>query len=100
MCAVTIMPSFEHTFGVLSPIMRGFTVSIIMFTGAIPAFFAGQLADRNGRLNIVVAGALLFAVGSVLQGAAYRLGMFVVGRAVAGFAEGLCLSNINVYVTL
>ena len=48
----------------------------------------------------MVAGALLFAVGAVLQGVTYRLAMFVVGRAVAGFAEGLCLSNINVYVTL
>lgn len=61
--AVTEMEQFKSTIGDLSPILRGFTVSLIMLTGAFPSFFAGQLADKFGRLQIVMAGALLFVLG-------------------------------------
>lgn len=97
--AITEMQYFLDTFGKPTPLMRGFTVSIIMLTGAFPSFFAGQLADRYGYLVIVMAGALVFTLGAVLQGAAYHLPMFILGRAICGFGEGLWLSNIYVYVT-
>ncbi|KAG9711803.1 hypothetical protein KCU73_g17075, partial [Aureobasidium melanogenum] len=42
--AVTEMPYFSDSIGELSPFLRGFTVSLIMLTGAFPSFFAGQLA--------------------------------------------------------
>ncbi|CAN9476201.1 unnamed protein product [Alternaria alternata] len=38
--AITEMPSYTGTFGHLSPTMRGFTVSLIMLCGAIPATIA------------------------------------------------------------
>lgn len=90
------MPYFEKTFGVLSPFIRGFTVSLIMLTGAAPAFFAGRLADRFGRNAVVMVGALIFTLGATLQGAAYHLAMFLVGRALCGFGQGLWLSNVSV----
>lgn len=92
------MPFFEKDLGVLSPIMRGFTVSLIMLTGAIPSFFAGQLADKYGRLPIVCGGALVFCVGAILEGAAHKLPMFWAGRALCGLGEGLWLSNVSVWV--
>lgn len=94
--AVTEMPYFEKTIGGLSPFLRGFTVSLIMLTGAVPSFFAGQLADRFGRLTIVSAGALVFVLGAILQGAASVLGVFLAGRALCGLGEGLWLSNMAV----
>lgn len=94
------MPFFESTFGTLSPFMRGFTVSFIMLTGTIPSFFAGQLADRFGRLSVVSFGAMVFMVGAVMQGAAHRLAVFLVGRAFCGLGEGLWLSCVSVYVGL
>ena len=94
--AITEMPSFLHTFGELTPIMRGFTVSLIMLTGAFPSFFAGQLADRFGRLAIVMAGALTFLVGAILQGSVGRLGPFLVGRALCGLGEGIWMSTATV----
>ncbi|KAF2183656.1 general substrate transporter [Zopfia rhizophila CBS 207.26] len=87
--AITEMKSFLETIGHLRPIMRGFTVSLIMLTGAFPSFFAGQLADRFGRLAIVMAGAIVFAVGAVMQGTANRLPVFLAGRALCGLGEGL-----------
>ncbi|KAF2816110.1 general substrate transporter [Mytilinidion resinicola] len=97
--SVTEMKFFQDTFGELTPIMRGFTVSLIMLTGAFPSFFAGQLANRYGHLSIIMAGALVFTLGAALQGGAYHLPMFLSGRALSGFGEGLWISNCYVYVT-
>ena len=92
------MPHFELTIGAPTPAMRGFIVSFLMLMGAVPAFFAGQLADRYSQLNIVMVGSTLFTLGTVLQGAASALPMLLVGRALAGLGEGLWLSNVSVYV--
>jgi MFS family permease len=94
--AVTEMPFFATSIGELSPFLRGFTVSLIMLTGAFPSFFAGQLADRFGGLAIVAGGALVFAIGAVLEGVAGTLVTFLVGRALCGIGEGLWLSNVSV----
>ncbi|CAD0110556.1 unnamed protein product [Aureobasidium uvarum] len=94
--AVTEMPFFASSIGELTSFLRGFTVSLIMLTGAFPSFFAGQLADRFGRLAIVAVGALVFAIGAALEGGANKLGMFLAGRALCGIGEGLWLSNVTV----
>ncbi|KAJ9638206.1 hypothetical protein H2199_006893 [Coniosporium tulheliwenetii] len=96
--AVTEMPWFLRTFGHFTPFMRGFTVSLIMLAGACPAFFAGQLADRFGRLRITMVGALVFVVGAALEGGAYDFPMFLVGRALCGLGQGVWLSNVSVYI--
>ncbi len=89
------MPQFAQVFGELSATMRGFTVSLIMLMGALPAFFTGQLADRFGHLRIVLVGASVFCVGCALQGGAVNLPMLLVGRALAGLGEGLWLTNVS-----
>ncbi|KAI4923572.1 uncharacterized protein J4E92_007546 [Alternaria infectoria] len=96
--AVTEMPFFTHTFGHLTPTMRGFTVSLIMLCGAIPATVAGYLADRFGRLRIIIVGAILFTIGCVLECAASHLSLFLVGRAIVGIGQGFALTNIGVYI--
>ena len=67
-------------------------------TGAAPSLFAGQLADKWGRLGVSFVGALAFLVGVLLQIATQSLPVFLVGRAIAGFGQGLWLPNIIVYV--
>lgn len=90
------MPQFEDDFGILSPALRGFIVSFLLLMGAVPAFVAGQLADRFGQLPVVMAGALVFTIGSVLEAAAPSLPVFLVGRGFTGIGEGLWLSNVTV----
>ena len=92
------MPYFESTFGVLSPTMRGFTVSSIMLMAALPSVFTGQLADHYGHLRVVMVGSLVFAVGAILEAASSELSMFLVGRALCGTGEGLWLANVSVFV--
>jgi len=95
---ITAMPQFTASVGSLTPTIHGFTVSLIMLTGAIPSVFAGHLADRLGRLRIMVLGAVMFALGAVLQGSAQSLGQFLAGRALAGLGEGVYLSIMAVYI--
>jgi MFS family permease len=78
--------------------MRGFTVSLIMLCGAIPAMVAGQLADRFGRLRIIIAGAILCTIGCVLECAAPHSWLFLVGRALMGIGQGFSLTNAGVYI--
>ncbi|KAI0596829.1 general substrate transporter [Biscogniauxia sp. FL1348] len=96
--AITHMPQFAASIGPLSSTVLGITVSMIMLTGTFPAVFAGHLADRLGRLRVVAPGALLFGLGALLQGTARGLAQFLAGRAVAGFGQGVFLSNVSVYI--
>ncbi|KAK7998971.1 general substrate transporter [Apiospora marii] len=97
--AIMAMPAFAASMGgPLSAPLVGFTVSLIMLTGAVPSVFGGHLADRHGRLRVVQAGAVLFGLGAAVQGAAYALPPFLVGRALAGLGAGAFLSNISVYI--
>ena len=93
---ITSMKRFQDVVGELSPGLLGFTVSLIMLTGAVPAFFAGYIADRVGRLKAIGVGNILFCIGAIMQGTARNLSTFLVGRAIAGLGEGMFLSNIGV----
>lgn len=97
--AVISMPQFEATIGALSPILVGFTVSLIMLAGAVPSVFAGWLADHHRRLKTILLGAVLFCAGALLQGTACGLPQFLLGRTVAGLGEGVFLSNVFVYIS-
>jgi MFS family permease len=94
--AVTTMPQFNDTISNLTPILHGFTVSLIMITGALPSLFTGALGDRYGQLYVIMAGALIFTIGVTLEGGAHALPMFLVGRALAGFGQGVWISNVSV----
>lgn len=78
--------------------MRGFTVSLIMLCGAIPAMIAGYLADRFGRLRIIIIGAVLCTVGCILEGAVTSSVPFLIGRALMGIGQGFALTNAGVYI--
>ncbi|KAF3360250.1 COP9 signalosome complex subunit 2 [Verticillium dahliae VDG1] len=96
---VTTMPSFEATFGHVSPTMHGVIVSSVLIPGALTALVAGVLADRFGHVRLFSLGALIYAVGAALECAATVLGLFIFGRLVKGVGEGLFLSNVYVQVS-
>lgn len=95
--AITDMPTFQSGIAVLSPTLRGLTVSLLLLAGAIPSLFAGLLADKYGHLAIVLAGAVFFTVGAALEAGTINLAMLLVGRSLVGIGEGLYLGNLNVY---
>ena len=97
--AVVHMPQFADTVGLLQPSTVGWTVSTAMLTGIIPALFGGHIADRKGRLYVIMPGAALFALGATLQASATHLAPFIIGRALVGTGQGAFLANIGVYIT-
>ncbi|KAF7899004.1 uncharacterized protein EAF01_008217 [Botrytis porri] len=57
--AITSMPSFTSKIGDLSPLLRGFTVSLIMMTGAMPSIFGGKLAEKSAIFMVCGWGVLV-----------------------------------------
>ncbi|MFT3754631.1 MAG: sugar porter family MFS transporter [Pseudoxanthomonas sp.] len=66
----------------------GFTVGSLLIGCIIGAFFAGTLADRMGRRNVMRLAAVLFLIGAVIQGLAHDHTLFVFARILGGMAVG------------
>jgi len=66
----------------------GFTVGSLLIGCFIGAFFAGTLADRMGRRNVMRLAAILFLIGALVQGLAHDHTIFVIARILGGMAVG------------
>ncbi|WP_213982175.1 sugar porter family MFS transporter [Sphingomonas sp. dw_22] len=66
----------------------GFTVGSLLIGCVVGAFFAGTLADRMGRRNVMRIAAVLFIGGALVQGIAHDHTIFVIARIIGGIAVG------------
>jgi MFS transporter, SP family, sugar:H+ symporter len=66
----------------------GFTVGSLLIGCFIGAFFAGALAERMGRRNVMRLASVLFLLGALVQGFAPNQLVFVLSRLVGGMAVG------------
>ncbi len=66
----------------------GFTVGSLLIGCFIGAFFAGTMADRMGRRNVMRIAALLFLIGALIQGLTAHHLIFVLARITGGIAVG------------
>lgn len=80
-------PGLKAAF-VLDEAGLGFTVGSLLIGCFIGAFFAGTLADKMGRRNVMRLAAILFLVGALVQGLAHDHSIFVVARILGGMAVG------------
>ncbi len=72
----------------LNSTVVGFVVSSALLGCAVGAWFAGQLADRFGRIKVMVAAAVIFVIsagGSALSFSAWEL---TIWRVIGGLAIG------------
>ncbi|KAI1412247.1 general substrate transporter [Hypoxylon sp. FL1857] len=95
---VTTMPEFERTFGKLSATVHGVVISSILLPGALSALVAGLLADKYGRVRIIVIGSCVYGLGAAVECSATLLGVFILGRLIKGVGEGLFVSTVYVQV--
>ena len=93
---VTVMEDYISEFGQQSATVHGLTVSAILLPAAVSSFFAGRVADLLGRPRGIAIGALIFGLGAALEAGAVGIAMFIVGRCISGFGEGLFLGNLVV----
>ncbi|MCW2499243.1 MAG: drug resistance transporter, EmrB/QacA subfamily [Frankiales bacterium] len=73
-----------HSNGDLSWVVTAYTLT---FGGFL--LLGGKIADRIGRRNVFMGGAVLFAIASVLGGVAGNLGLLVAARGLQGIGGAL-----------
>lgn len=68
--------------------LQGTVVSGAMVGAIVGAAFGGRLADRLGRRRLILIGAVLFFVGSLIMAIAPSVGILIVGRVLDGVGIG------------
>ncbi len=79
--------SLQEAFG-SDAVGSGFNVASMLLGCAAGAFFAGNLADKFGRKDVLVVAALAFTVSAWGSGVANTSTMFVAFRILGGLAVG------------
>jgi MFS family permease len=67
-----------------TPVLVGLAIGVYGLTQALLQMPFGMLSDRLGRKPVIVAGLLIFAVGSVVAATAHSIFAIIVGRAIQG----------------
>lgn len=83
----------------LSTFQEEVTVSILLLSATISAIFAGILADRFGRKNIIIVSAFFFLVAAFIMAFSYDLLTLAAGRALVGVAIGIASMTVPLYVS-
>lgn len=81
-----------------SALLVGLAISGALIGSAIGAFFAGQFADRYGRIKIMLVAAILFAVSSIGSGFAFGIYDFIAWRLLGGLGVGLASVIAPAYI--
>lgn len=76
----------------------GFSVSSMLLGSAIGAFFAGWLADKFGRRNMLIVAAVLFIISAFGSGIAGSPGEFIIYRLIGGLAVGAASVMAPAYI--
>ncbi len=82
-----ILPVFSlyaDQYEAATPLLIGLAIGIYGLTQGIFQLPFGFLSDRLGRKPVIVAGLLIFAVGSVVAAEAGSIGEIIAGRALQG----------------
>jgi SP family sugar:H+ symporter-like MFS transporter len=72
----------------LTDSMTGFTVASALLGCAVGAWFAGTIANRFGRIRVMVISAILFFVSAIASGLAFNVQDLILWRMVGGLAVG------------
>jgi SP family sugar:H+ symporter-like MFS transporter len=82
----------------LTAFVQGFVVAVALLGCAVGAYFAGRLADRFGRLKVMMLGAILFLVSSFGSGFAFAAWDLSIWRVVGGFGIGIASVVAPAYI--
>ncbi len=72
----------------LDAFLKGFAVSSALIACAVGAWFAGSLANRFGRLPVMVVAAILFFISAIGSGLAFGVTDLIIWRMVGGLGVG------------
>ena len=69
-----------------------FTLTLYLLTVAVVQLLVGPISDRIGRRPCILAGIVLFMVGSLMGAAATEISMLVAARIVQALGGGTCFA--------
>ncbi len=82
----------------LGDALLGFTVAVALLGCAVGAFIAGRLADRLGRIPVMLIGSALFIASSIGAGLATDVGVLIAARVVGGLGIGIASVIAPAYI--
>ncbi|WP_066042632.1 sugar porter family MFS transporter [Herbiconiux solani] len=80
------------------PLLSGFVVACALLGCAVGAYFAGRLADRIGRIPVMLIGAGLFLVSSIGSGLAFAVWDLIAWRVIGGLGIGIASVIAPAYI--
>ena len=83
----------------LDAFLTGFAVAVALLGCAVGAFLAGRLADRWGRIPVMIVGATLFVVSSLGAGFAFGVADLIVWRVLGGIGIGIASVVAPTYIS-
>jgi SP family sugar:H+ symporter-like MFS transporter len=89
--------AIQSQFG-LSAGLTGFAVASALLGCAVGSELAGRLADRFGRIPVMVIGAILFLVSSIGSGLAFGVVDLIVWRLIGGLGIGIASVVAPAYI--
>ena len=78
--------------------VTGLAVSLALLGSAVGAFFAGQIADRYGRVKAMVVASVLFTISAIGSGFAFTIWDFIFWRLLGGIAIGTASMIAPAYI--
>lgn len=71
----------------------------VLIGAVLGAALSGKITDILGRKKVILATAVIFAVGAILTGAAPTLNTLVIGRMTVGVAIGIASFSVPLYIS-
>ncbi|MCD2188321.1 sugar porter family MFS transporter [Actinomycetospora soli] len=91
--------ALNNQFGLTnSPLLAGFTVACALLGSAVGAWFAGPVADRYGRVRVMLIAAAMFAISSIGSGLAFAVWDLIIWRIIAGIGIGIASVIAPAYI--
>ena len=89
--------AIQHGFA-LNAVVTGFVVAIALLGCALGAYLAGRLADRFGRLRVMLVGAIMFLASSIGAGLAFSVWDLGFWRVIGGIGIGIASVVAPAYI--
>jgi sugar porter (SP) family MFS transporter len=82
----------------LSSFLTGLAVACALLGSAVGAWFAGRLADRAGRVRVMLIAAILFGLSALGAGLAFSAWALIFWRVVGGLGIGIASVTAPAYI--
>ncbi len=79
-----VLPLYAENFEEATPFLIGLAIGIYGLTQATFQIPLGLMSDRFGRKRIIIAGLIIFAIGSVVSAMSDNIYSIIIGRAIQG----------------